>query len=168
MAPIDLHIFLFSMIIPVFNHIFVVVKIYWNSSSEESNKVFSLFFTFVTFDGIPCPGCPPGITEPLLLVIPTEFPCFEVSLVSSCVFTSPYCSVFLCRLPPEISIKKSNYFVYLWQLIFQDILIDVTNYCIINELPPTWQLNLSKSKCSFDTLEEIKKCHNQSENIYPW
>ena len=139
MAPIDLHIFLFSMIIPVFSHIFVVVKIYWNSSSEESNNVFSLFFTFVTFDGIPCPGCPPGITEPLLLVIPTEFPCFEVSLVSSCVFTSPYCSVFLCRLPPEISIKKKIITFCNWDNLSwlrHDKFVDVTIYNIINELPP--------------------------------
>ena len=87
---------------------FLGEDIYWNSSSDESNRVFSLFFTFVTFDGIPCPGCPPGITEPLVAAIPTELLCFEVSLVSSCVFTSPYCSVFLCRLPPAISEIRLN------------------------------------------------------------
>ena len=110
MAPIDLHNLLFwSKMNPLYDHIFVVnEEIYWNSSSDESNRVFSLFFTFVTFDGIPCPGCPPGITEPLVAAIPTELPCFEVSLVSSCVFTSPYCSVFLCRLPPAISIIRLN------------------------------------------------------------
>ena len=135
MAPIDLHNLLFwSKMNPLYDHIFVVnEEIYWNSSSDESNRVFSLFFTFVTFDGIPCPGCPPGITEPLVVAIPTELPCFEVSLESSCVFTSPYCSVFLCRLPPAISIIKLNdncSRIYQWAHNLVDIKVFTRNLTI--------------------------------------